>query len=607
LASAAPAGLFDFEQPVFVERNHLIKDHSLIHDGDRFHLFYTRSHLDVTGGREPSFGHATSLDLRHWEHLPQVLALQEEGFAERALWAPQVLALDSLPGLGEALPAAARWVMLFTGVRESQSQAIGLAWSPDLYDWEMLPEPVFTPGAWSDWIPDGWADCRDPFLFAEGDSLYLLASASTAAGFGALAVGVSGGGLPFADRGAPLLVSPDDGAVESAFMVNESGGSLLFYTRGGVGGSSVLAAPGPFGPWDLAQGIKFDEGAAPEVNGFDGSVLAPAGWEGAETGGWVFSRHENYDTGERLFYAIQFDTINLLAESWPPPMTDRQGFGAGLPGWSSTPVSGLTGPDAYLPSPTFEDNPAYRGAVSASGFEGHSWISTFESYRSVAGGVASHVGEILGAAAQGRLRSPAFIVEGDRLDFLLAGGAKPDSCWVALRRASDDALLFRTVAPGGAGTGVAGTEGLPLSPRAWDLRGLRGVSVYLEIVDGAQGLGGFIACDAFAHGDGDPAMGEPSMVATPALGFVVRNPYPSPWRQSAGSLALPIRVDVPGYFRADLYDVAGREVGRLSDGFLDAGEWTPLWSVEERLGSGVYLIRWRGGRGERVRKVIVMP
>ena len=601
---ARAQALFDFEQPAFVERGHLIKDHALIHDGARFHLFYTRSSLDEPGS-EPSFGHATSADLRHWEHHAPVLSLQETGFADLSLWAPQVLPIERAPQLAGPLPAVARWAMLFTGVNRAFSQSIGLAWSEDLFEWEMLPERVFRPGAWSDWSDGAWADCRDPYLFAQGDSLYLLASASMADGRAALALGVSGGALPFEDLG-PLVVSGDGYALESAFLLVDAGQCWLFLTRGGLFGTSVMTAPSPFGPWDLADGVKIDEGAAPEVNWFDGRALGPAGWAGAGEGGWVFSRHENYWTGSRLYYAIQFDTVNLLAESWPPPKTDRQGVLSGFPGWSWSPVAGLSGPDAFSVAPVFEDNPVVRGSGVASGFEGHGWISSFEKYRSVTGGVASGAGDSLGTAAQGRLRSPDFTIEGDRLDFLLGGSGHADSCWVALHRASDGALLFRSAPAGGAGGGEPGGEGLPLVQRAWDLRGLWGVSVYAEIVDGAQGTGGFIACDHFAYSAADPAQADAPLAATPALGFAVGR-IASPWTPSAGPLLLPIRVDRSGHYEATLYDVRGRRLARPSSGHLAAGEHVIAWRPADRIAAGVYFLRWRGVAGEANARFIVLP
>ncbi|MBN2170537.1 MAG: hypothetical protein JW819_04350 [Candidatus Krumholzibacteriota bacterium] len=596
---ATGAVLFDFEQPAFIERGYRVKDHCLIHDGTRFHLFHIRGRL--ADADDPSLGHAVSDDLRRWRHEAPALAAAPGTFADFSLWAPQVLPADSLPAAWR--PDGGRWAMLFTGVTGAMSQSIGLAWSADLSDWTMQADPVYTPGAWADWSAAGWGDCRDPFAFAAADSLFLLATARAADGRGALALAAASGAA-FTDLG-PLLVAPDDGALESPQLVRAGAWWYLLVTRGGVHGTSVLRAPDWRGPWDLAAAVRIDEGAAPEVNRFSGAVLAPTGWPGCAAGARIFSRHENYHEWGVYNFAIQFDTIDLADGLWPPPITDRQGFDGGLSGWIVADLPDAAGPNPFALAPTFEDNPAARGAA-ASGYRGHSWLSSFEAYRSVAGDVASDVGDTLGAAAVGALLSPAFVVTGERLDFLLGGAGDADSCWVALRRTSDGALLHRAAPPGGTGTGVPGGEGLPLAPRAWDLRPLRGLSVFLEIRDGARGPGGFIAADDFAWSDGDPAAGEPPLVAVPARGFEAAPPWPSPWRPAAGPLRLSLRVDRPGAYAGLLFDARGRRAARVAASARDAGAWELDWSAPPDLASGLYVLRWEGPGGRQDRRLVIL-
>jgi hypothetical protein len=600
VSGPAPAAtpLVDFEQPAFIERGYRVKDHSLVHDGRRFHLFYTRGALESDA--DPSLGHATSEDLRHWTIHAPVLPVPA---GERSLWAPQVLPAAQLPPAWR--PAGARWAMLFTAVNTARSQSIGLAWSADLEQWTREPAPVYSPGDWAAWSADDWADCRDPFLFAAGDSLFLLACARLADGRAALAlaaVACADAGPPaFADRG-PLISSPDGGALESPQLwlpgLDGQGPCRLFFTRGGVYGTSVLAADALRGPWDLSAALKIDEGAASELTPLPPALAAAPDWAPPASSCRLLSRHENYFEWGVYNFAIQFDLIDLDLAHWPPPILDRQG----LAGWTIADLPG--GPNPFALAPTFEDNPMARGALSSSGYAGHSWLSSFEAYRSVTGGVASQVGDSLGAAAVGCARSPVFLVTGQRLDFLIGGAGHPDSCALSLRRASDGALLFRATPPGGPGTGVPRGEGLPLAPRAWDLRSLRGVAAYLEVEDAAQGAGGFIALDHLVWSDADPALGEPPLLAQPTLGFALLAEPANPWLPAAGPLRLALRVDRPGRHVAALFDVRGRRLARFGEADYPAGPAALAWSGA--LPAGVYLLRIGGPGGTMARKLVLL-
>lgn len=602
VSSGADTPLFDFEQPVFIERGYRVKDHALVHDGARFHLFHIRGALDADS--DPSFGHAVSEDLRRWEHLTPVLPVPAGTAATRSIWAPQVLPAGRLPAAWR--PAGAVWAMFFTGVNDAGSQSICLAWSSDLTDWTPEPQAVYQPGTWADWSAAAWADCRDPFLFAAGDSLFLLVTARHADGRAALALAAcdsqEAGPPRFSDRG-PLILSTDGGALESPQLLFDeadatgAGPCRLFVTRGGVFGTSVLPAASFRGPWDLGLGLKIDEGAAPELNRFAPSLLEAAGMAPVPESALLFSRHENYYEWDRYNYAIQFDLL-IIPETGVPQILDRQG----LAGWDA---SGAAVPSAFAYAPTFEDNPMARGAAVSSGYLGHSWLSSFEAYRSVTGGVASQVGDSLGAAAMGRLRSPEFTVTGERLDFRIGGAGHPDSCWLSLRLAPDGDSRFRTTPPGGPGSGVPGGEGLPLQARAWDTRSIQGQRAYLEIVDGARGPGGFIALDHFVWSQADPAAADPPLHLGPDMGFTLVTPPRNPWLPAAGALALTLRVEAPGDYRVRLYDPRGRRVASVGGGALPAGLWTAAFDGA-RLATGLYLIRVEGPRGALARKLVLL-
>ncbi len=591
--SGAETPLFDFEQPAFIDRGYRVKDHALIHDGQGFHLFYTRGALDAD--RDPSLGHATSPDLRHWRIEAPVLTLPLATWADRSIWAPQILPADQMPPAWR--PAGESWAMLFTGVNEAGSQSIGLAWSDDLLQWTVEPAPIYSPGDWAEWSESAWADCRDPFTFTVGDSIFLLATTRLADGHAALALAAApldAGAAPlFADRG-PLLISPDAGALESPQLKRVTGSDdwWLFLTRGGVYGTSVLRAAEFRGPWDLASAVKLDEGAAPELNGFDAAQLQETGFEVPATA-MVFSRHENYFEWGRYNYAIQFDLLDFAPLPDTPLLLNRQG----LPGWRTEAIPGLDGPDAWLHAPTFEDNPMARGAAEASGFGGHSWLNSFEDYQSVTGGIASHVGDSLGAAAVGTLHSPSFTVTGERLDWRIGGAGSPDSCWLVLRLDSDGRTRFKATPPGGAG--------LPLVAGAWDTRSLLGLKARLEIVDMAKGPGGFIALDHLIWSDADPAAALPPLIPPDSPGFTLLDLPPNPLVGASPELELTLLIEQPGRYRVALYDIRGRRLRGLGGGTLSAGTRS-FRAASDGLPAGLYLLRISGPGGALSRKIVLL-
>lgn len=83
-------------------------------------------------------------------------------------------------------------------------------------------------------------------------------------------------------------------------------------------------------------------------------------------------------------------------------------------------------------------------------------------------------------------------------------------------------------------------------------------------------------------------------------------PWPSPVRDLARwSFALPR----PGLFQMDAFDLAGRHVRRIADGWRDAGQGDAAWDLRDDAGravpSGIYAIRATVGGQASVDRVVV--
>ena len=92
---------------------------------------------------------------------------------------------------------------------------------------------------------------------------------------------------------------------------------------------------------------------------------------------------------------------------------------------------------------------------------------------------------------------------------------------------------------------------------------------------------------------------EASATASPAgSGIVAVMPQPL----DAGSTVV-FRLAAPSHVELDLYDVSGRHVRRLVGGTHGSG--TTTVRAGDRLGAGVYLLRFRGGGVDETRKVVV--
>ncbi|MBN2472463.1 MAG: glycoside hydrolase family 32 protein [Anaerolineae bacterium] len=127
-----------------------------------YHLFYQHNpnsalHADM------HWGHAVSPDLIHWRHLPVALAPTPDGWDEGGCWSGCAVNHKGVPTL------------IYTGVRGEWAsvQTQGIATSDDnLLTWKKYPgNPVI------DQVPPEarqTRDFRDPFVWQEGDTWYML-------------------------------------------------------------------------------------------------------------------------------------------------------------------------------------------------------------------------------------------------------------------------------------------------------------------------------------------------------------------------------------------------------------------------------------------------
>ncbi len=212
-----------------------------------WHLFYTGTSREEDG-KHQRLGHAVSTDLHSWERVGSGLILdiddryeefKEDRWHDRAFRDPWVMRDPNGDG----------WLMYFTARKAGvpgwlDAGAIGLATSPDLYDWT-LQDPVFV---------GGFGELEVPQVFERDGRWYCL------------------------------------------FCTNER-----FWTPGAVEivggapmtGSHYLVGDGPRGPWTVAPGPMLD-GADP-VNRYaarivetgEGMKLMGFNWFDRDTGAFI--------------------------------------------------------------------------------------------------------------------------------------------------------------------------------------------------------------------------------------------------------------------------------------------------------------------------------
>lgn len=457
LGSSAAFALLkiDFDQRYLHENNWVMRDHAIFKADSVYHIFYTRG---LIYAQNPlgcdSIGHATSFDLTHWTIHPPVLGVRPDTWEAGALWAPCVL---NNPGGG--------YLMCYTGADADANQQIGIATSNDLYSWTRYEgNPVFRPDtSWAYWPDSNWSACRDPHIYNEGGTYYMLVTATAkggTSGYGAVGTAVSTDLFSWTDNGPMYVHSGTDAwhAIESVFFFKRNGLYRMFFSEEDTPpGTSYMESSSMYSGWTLAERQVIDAGIAPEILNDNGTEL--------------FTRFGKFMKGDTINYAVKIDTLHWLSDSpstaWPHPLSQY---------WQER--SG----DAVNFQPTYLDNSLLRGAATA-GYKGNSWLGTTEYFQGPL--QAGWAGRSLGNDALGYAKSYPFTVEADTLSLLVGGGDRPADAYVALYRASDDSLLFKET----------GRNIDTMDRRVWNIRPYRGQSVYVKVVDNATGVWGHINCD----------------------------------------------------------------------------------------------------------------
>ena len=84
--------------------------------------------------------------------------------------------------------------------------------------------------------------------------------------------------------------------------------------------------------------------------------------------------------------------------------------------------------------------------------------------------------------------------------------------------------------------------------------------------------------------------------------FELLPPYPNPFNAST---AISYKLQAASNVNLSIYDVTGREVQSLVDGYLSAGYYEVVWNAGG-CGSGVYFVRLDGGEYRQTRKVLLV-
>ena len=476
-AALCPAPAFallkiDFDQRYLHENNWVLKDFAFFKADSTYHIFYTRGLIYSQGAMGcDSIGHATSLDLKHWTIQPRVLAVRPGTWETGALWAPFVMAK---PGGG--------YLMYYTGVDSNSVQKIGIATSDDLYTWTRYSgNPVFRPDtSWAKWDSlVNWSACRDPYIYYEGGTYYMLFTATTKSGYGAIGTAVSTDLFNWTDNG-PMYVHSGTyswHAIESAFLLKRDGLYRLFFSEETTPpGVSYLKSASMYSGWTIGQRQVIDPGIAPEILGDNGSQL--------------IARFGRFMKGDTVNYTVKVDTLYWVAGT--PTVAETHPLSEN---WED-----FGGSAAYY-QPTFMDNSWERGSQHA-GYKGNSWVGTTEYFMGPL--QSGWAGWSVGEDAVGYMKSRSFVVEGDTISMLVGGGNRPDDAFVALYRASDDSLLFKET----------GKDTDTMDRRVWNVRPLRGQSVYLRIVDNATGTLAHVNCDEIEEYYADPDTIPPAVTVT---------------------------------------------------------------------------------------------
>lgn len=234
-------------QPGWFPEDFNLKDHHIFIADDHYYLV---SIYIGPEGYENRFAYAVSDNLCTWEHLGFILTERISGaWDENAIWSPFVLAQGGT------------YYLFYTGVTRGMAQSIMLAISTNPADpssWQpygMIFQPDHAGTSWQGF--DFWSDCRDPFVWFDGEMYYLFYTASDVdGGILGLATATAPGGI-WTDYGATLRLPPGD-LPESPTLTRYNGLYYLVYHHVGTTprGAVWSVAPTLNGPWQTPRSIS---------------------------------------------------------------------------------------------------------------------------------------------------------------------------------------------------------------------------------------------------------------------------------------------------------------------------------------------------------------
>lgn len=235
---------------MFAEPSCSLVDHSFIEKDGVMHVFYNIGHIGYLWDQRfvDTLGHAVSTDLVNWEIQAPVLTSAEGEFDDYQVWSPAVVEFGG------------KYWMFYTGVNFNIAQAICLAVSDDLYNWERVKgNPVLTPGKWCPWDASKWSNCRDSMIFKDDDGtfyMYYCSSFINKDGLEKPAVGtaVSKDLINWTDKG-PIWLPNVVHAAESPYLMKKDGKYYLFYTNSGIG-TCYATSDNPLNGWTVLPDKK---------------------------------------------------------------------------------------------------------------------------------------------------------------------------------------------------------------------------------------------------------------------------------------------------------------------------------------------------------------
>lgn len=279
------AGLQDWPYSIgqFENSGEYMKDFFFLKDGETWHLFYN---VGAAGyeqnwqdpGNEDAFGHATSTDLNDWTIHERVIQKIPGSWEGATVSAPSILRTTDT------------WSMIYTGFDDFYAERVGLATSPDLFDWTRHPgNPLYEGPDWTNWQAGQWADCRDAHIIRVDDHYLMYTMVYHQNGQGAIAIARSDDLVNWIDLGPAVLVT---GAPESPTVFERNGRYYMLLSSTGAG---VYTSTDP------------------ELNGWDPlDMELPPGYFGWEVqydeGRWVIAAFKWIILGNYIrFWDLAFD------------------------------------------------------------------------------------------------------------------------------------------------------------------------------------------------------------------------------------------------------------------------------------------------------------